>query len=79
MKLAFQVSTSPGVLHSTTKSERDYILRSIVLYSMKKEPQHAQEKTWGVKQNLLITINWAKKFIVFVTKDEADDWFPVLC
>jgi hypothetical protein len=79
MKLAFQVSTSPGVLSATTKSERDQILRIVLLQSMKKEPQKNEEDTWGVKRNLLVTVNWARKFIIFVTKDEADDWLPVLC
>lgn len=79
MKLLFKVSTSPGVFKITSKYERLSLLHWAVRCAARLQPNPEASFTFSVDKNLQLTVDWHKKFLILVTKDEAEDWFPVLC
>jgi hypothetical protein len=79
MTLQFKVNASPGVYKVTTAPERQQLLQEAVTEAVRRGTSIGEGITFHAKHNLQLTVNWVKKYVLLVTKDEADDWLPALC
>jgi hypothetical protein len=79
MTLNFKVNASPGVYKVTTEPERRQLLKDAVTQAVRLGTPAGEGVTFHAKNNLQLTVNWVKKYVLLVTKDEADDWLPALC
>lgn len=79
MKMSFMVNASPGVYRVTTEPERRRLLRLAVTRAVHMGSSLGEGVTFYANKNLQLTVNWVKKYVLLVTKEEADDWLPALC
>lgn len=78
-KLKFKVNASPGVYKVTTEPERRQLLRQAVTKAVRMGSILGEGVTFYANKNLQLTVNWVKKYVLLVTRDEAEDWLPALC